>query len=146
MALGFQEKIKLKSFDNTLNCILHFIFQYLSNSSRVGHRNRLNIFDVIKVINVLKMNPIDLKKYIKWTNSFESKIILREIISKDFDGFLTEYNLDLTFGIDVNEIKRPGFEFLPPTPSSFTFKFSPVITKICILYHSFAFLDFRKKR
>ena len=122
------EVVLNRPFDDLLNYISSFILHYLSNSARVGHRNRLNIFDVVKVMNALNITPSDLKNYIKWSNCKEATTLLNGLFpSMPFEDISSrECKLDLTFGVDVNESKRPGFEYFPPTPSSFTFKFTPV--------------------
>lgn len=111
-----------------LNYISSFILHYLSNSARIGHRSRLNIFDIVKVMNALNIIPFDLKNYIKWSNRREAAIFLEEIFSKSTlkTSSPKDCKLNLSFGIDVNETKRPGYEYFPPIPSSFTFKFTPV--------------------
>ena len=122
-----EKTLIIRQFEELLNYISNIILQYLSNSARVGHRNRLNIFDIVKVMNTLNITPIDLKKYIKWSNSEEAATFLSEIFPKSFkDISPKDCKLELTFGVDVNETKRPGFEYFPPTPSAFTFKFTPV--------------------
>lgn len=125
-----------------LNYISSFILNYLSNSARTGHRSRLNIFDIVKVMNVLNITPLDLKCYIKWSNRGESSRFLDEIFPKSGFKDLSskDCKLNLSFGIEVNETKRPGYEYLPPTPSSFTFKSTPVIIKVFIANNSVYYL------
>ena len=107
-----------------LSHVLNFIFKISSSNARVGHRNRLNVFDVIKLIRNLNISHYELREYLKWLKM--NPEFIKELFPFEFIDHSTNNELDLSFGIDVNEIKKPGFDFLPPTPSSFTYKFTSV--------------------
>lgn len=111
--------------NEVLSHILNFIFKISSSNARIGHRNRLNVFDVIKIIRNLNISHYELREYLKWLKMKPE--FIKELFPFEFIGLSTNHHqLDLSFGIDVNEIKKPGFDFLPPTPSSFTYKFTSV--------------------
>lgn len=120
-----------------LHYTINFVFKVLSSNSKVGHRNRVNIFDVVKMIRSLNISHKDLKAYINWLslarndNDNNSDDFLYSIFSKRHLEVSEHCKIDLAFCVDVNETKKPGFDYLPPTPSSFTFKFTPV-TLSCI--------------
>jgi len=107
-----------------LSHVLNFIFKISSSNARVGHRNRLNVFDVIKLVRNLNISHYELREYLKWLKMKPE--IIKELFPVEFIGYTTNHELDLIFGFDVNEIKKPGFDFLPPIPSSFTYKFTSV--------------------
>lgn len=108
--------------------VLNFIFQISSSNVKVGHRNRLNVFDVVKLIRNLNISHYELKEYLKWLNLKPE--FLKELFSFELISCSKDHELDLSFGIDVNDIKKPGFDFFPPNPSSFTYKFTSVMTTI----------------
>ena len=114
-----------KMFNELLSHVLNFIFRISSSNAKIGHRNRLNVFDVIKVTRNLNFSHNELREYLKWIK-LNSEFV-KEIFPFEFSGYLKNQTLDLSFGIDVNETKKTGFDYFPPTPSSFTFKFTSVI-------------------
>lgn len=138
-------------FNELLNHTLNSIYQISGTNARVGHRNRLNIFDVVKVAGALRMGAGELKAYLKWSRSESGKEFGENIFggskglsgfkdqgSKDQSGFKGQSSKDhqpstsineLVFSLDVNEVKRPGYDYLPPLPSAFTFKSTPIYGK-----------------
>lgn len=118
------EKDSQKMFHELLRYILNYIFQISTSSARIGHRNRLNVFDVIKLVRSLHISHNELKEYMNWLQREHE--FMSEFFPLKFPAHSLNHQLDLTFGIDVNEIKKPGFDFFPPTPSSFTYKFTSV--------------------
>lgn len=106
--------------------VLNFIFQISSSNAKVGHRNRLNVFDVVKLIRNLNISHYELREYLKWLNLKPE--FLKELFPFELISCSKDHELELSFGIDVNDIKKPGYDFLPPTPSSFTYKFTSVTT------------------
>ena len=113
-----------KMFHELLRYILNYIFQISALNARVGQRNRLNVFDVIKLVRLLHISPNELRGYMNWLQR-ESEFI-KELFPLEFSAYDSNNQLDLSFGTDVNEIKKPGFDFLPPKSSSFTYKFTSV--------------------
>lgn len=119
-------------FDELLKYTINFIFQILASNSRVGHRNRINIFDVVKMICSLNISHSELRSYLNWLRlKNDSSDFSHFIFAKKHILASKNCKIDLAFCVDVNEAKKPGFDFLPPTPSSFTFKSTPVINEIC---------------
>lgn len=117
-------------FEGLLKYTINFLFHKLISNSRVGHRNRLNIFDVVKVINSLSISHNELRIYLKWLRqNAEACGLIYSIFPKNQIEYFNNCKMDLTFCVDVNETKKPGFDYFPPIPSSFTFKFTPVTQK-----------------
>jgi hypothetical protein len=117
---------KQKIINELLRHVLNFIFQISSSNAKVGHRNRLNVFDVIKLIRNLNISHYELREYLKWLKLKPE--FVQKIFPFEFIGFSKNHELNLSFGIEFNEIKKPGFDFLPPGPSAFTYKFTSVLT------------------
>jgi hypothetical protein len=115
-----------KIINELLRHVLNFIFQISSSNAKVGHRNRLNVFDVIKLIRNLNISHYELREYLKWLKLKPE--FVQEIFPFEFIGFSKNHELNLSFGIDINEIKKAGFDFFPPTSSAFTYKFTSVLT------------------
>lgn len=113
-----------KIINELVRHVLNLIFQISSSNAKVGHRNRLNIFDVVKLIRNLNISHYELREYLKWLNLKPE--FLKELFPFELISCSKDHELDLSFGIDVNDIKKPGYYFLPPTPSSFTYKFTSV--------------------
>ena len=103
------------------------------SNARVGHRNRLNIFDVVKLASVFRISLADLKAYARWSSTTKGHQFNQHIFNSpsnlDFSGYPSECKADLIFSVDVNETKKAGYEYLPPLPSAYTFKFTPIYGK-----------------
>ena len=126
--LNYEYNEAQKLFSIILKYTMNHIFSTSSHNARVGHRNRLNIFDIVKLFRIFRITLNELRSYHLWIKSQTRPTLIDEIIPKYHDSkWSKECEMDLSFGIDVNETKRPGFDFLPPLPSTFTFKFTPVI-------------------
>lgn len=118
-----------KLLEDLLKYSLSAMFQISGSNARVGHRNRLNIFDVIKLASLLQISTSELKKYLQWSKTRSGLEFLENVFQTDVSCYKKEFKADLVFGVDVNETKKPGFDYFPPMPSSFTFKFTPVYGK-----------------
>lgn len=120
-------------FLELLNYCLNFMYQISGSNARVGHRNRLNIFDVVKLAGVLQISPAELKAFLKWSQSPEGRrfnqTIFRGSTRTKECYAVSPCKPELVFSLDVNEAKRPGFDYFPPLPSAFTFKSTPIYGK-----------------
>lgn len=119
-------------FTELLNYTLNSIYQISGSNARVGHRNRLNIFDVIKVAGVLRIGSGELMAYLKWCRSEVGQNFCKKIFRGESVREFTmtkPSKTELVFSLDVNEAKRPGYDYFPPLPSAFTFKSTPIYGK-----------------
>lgn len=127
--------------EGVFECLIKFtidhVIKTLAFNCRLAHRNRLNIFDIIKAVSAVRMSLLELKLYILWMNSCTSDaLILKKVINIEKIFNQPTCKSDLKFFIEISDTKKPGFEYFPPTPPSFTYKFTPV-RSVCIssTYH-----------
>jgi hypothetical protein len=127
-----------KAYFSLVKYVLNSIFHFTSLNARVGHRNRINIFDLIKLIRSLSIGHFELRAYLKWIKNHRTSIFPDDFFLNYDSSSTQNCKFDLTFCSDVINTKRPGFEFFPPLPSSFTYKFTPVLINLfCLIYFNY---------
>lgn len=122
--------------NNILKIVLAKILQQATANSRVAHRTRINIFDLIKVFQNLNITPVELFQYLKWIRGSPRQRAQHGLlkqkqqqIQKDTEmEYSQACQVKLSFGTGLDP-KRPGTDFFPPLPSSFTYSFTPVINQ-----------------
>ena len=128
------EKRKINELLNeSLKFILNSIFKLCAVNVGVGHRNKINIFDFTKLMQSLRVPWRDLFSFLKWTKNKRDKGTDKDnrLMYRSTMPCTSGITCDLSFGIDEGnyDAKRAGFEYFPPLPSSFSYKFTPIFGK-----------------